>query len=84
MMSAKQVCNVLVAGIDPVTTTGPQFRALFEELFGRVDIATMRAGVELAAAELERLTDSRDEGGYLVAAISVREFFRECCAPRAV
>ena len=43
MMTAEQVCNILVAGNDPMTTTGPQVRALVEELFGRVDIATMRA-----------------------------------------
>ena len=55
MMTAEQVCNILVAGNDPMTTTGPEVRTLVEELFGRVDIATMRAGVELAAAEFERL-----------------------------
>ena len=47
MMSAEQVCNILVAGNDPMTTTGPQVRALVEELFGRVDIVTMRAGVSV-------------------------------------
>ena len=46
MMTAEQVCNILVANTDPMTTTGRQARALFEQLFGRVDIATMRAGVE--------------------------------------
>ena len=81
MMTAEQVCSILVAGNDPMTTTGPQVRTLVEELFGRVDIATMRAGVELAAAEFERLTEILDEGGYLVAAILVREF--SSAAPRA-
>jgi hypothetical protein len=46
MMTAEQICNIIVAKNDPMTTTGPQCRALVEELFGRVvDIATMRAGV---------------------------------------
>ena len=84
MMSAEQVCNILVGDMDPMTTTGPQHRALVEELFGRVDIATMRAGVELAAAEFERLNERLDEPGYLVAAICVRDFFMQCCAPRVV
>ncbi len=53
MMTAEQVCYILVANNNPMTTTGPQVRTLVEELFGRVDIATMRAGVELAAAEFE-------------------------------
>ena len=84
MMTAEQVCNILVADNDPMTTTGPQMRALVEELFGRVDIATMRAGVELAAAEFERLDESLDEPGYLVAAILVRDYFMDCCALRVV
>ena len=72
MMTAEQVCNILVAGNDPMTTTGPQIRTLVEELFGRVNIATMRAGVELAEAKFERLNERLDEPGYLVAAILVR------------
>ena len=84
MMAAKQVCNILVASNDPMTTTGPQVRTLVEELFGRVDIATMRAGVELAAAEFERLDESLDEPGYLVAAIIVRDCFMDCCALRVL
>ena len=84
MMTAEQVCNILVANTDPMTTTGKHTRALVEELFGRVDIATMRAGVELAVAEFERLDESLDEGGYLVAAILVRDFFVACCALRVV
>jgi hypothetical protein len=84
MMSAEQICNILVAGNDPMTTTGRQVRALVEELFGRVDIVTMRAGIELAAAEFERLYESSDEGGYLVAVIVVRAFFEDCCALRVV
>jgi hypothetical protein len=43
----------------------------------------MRAGVELAAAEFERLAESLDEPGYLVAGILVRDFFMVCCALRA-
>jgi hypothetical protein len=84
MMTAEQICNIIVAKTDPMTTTGPQTRALVEELFGRVDIATMRAGVELAAAEFERLDEDLDEPGYVVAAIFVREFFMDCCALRVV
>ena len=84
MMTAEQVCNILVAGNDPMTTTALQVRALIEELFGRVDIATMRAGVELAAAEFERLDEDLDEPGYVVAAIFVRDFFMDCCALRVV
>ena len=79
MMTAKQVCNILVANTDPMTTTGKHTRALVEELFGRVDIATMRAGVELAEAKFERLNESLDEPGYLVAAILVRDSFMRCC-----
>ena len=74
----------LVANNDPMTMTGPQVRALVEELFGRVDIATMRAGVELADAEFERLNESLDEPGYLVAAILVRDYFMRCSALRVV
>ena len=48
------------------------------------DIATMLAGVELAAAEFERLNESLDEPGYLVAAIIVRDCFMDCCALRVV
>jgi hypothetical protein len=59
MMSAEQVCNILVAGNDPMTTTGPQVRALVEELFGRVDIVTMRAGVELAEPSSRDYTRAR-------------------------
>jgi hypothetical protein len=84
MTTAEQVCNILVANNDPMTTTGPQVRALVEELFGRVDIATMREGVELAAAEFERLNESLDEGGFLVAAIVVRDCFMRCCAWRVL
>ena len=83
MMTAEQVCSILVADMDPMTTTRSQVRALVEELFGRVDIATMRAGVELAAAEFERL-NGLDEAGYLVAAICVRDCFMRCCALRVV
>jgi hypothetical protein len=72
MMTAKQACNILVANTDPMTTTGKHTRALVEELFGRVNIATMRAGVELAEAKFERLNERLDEPGYLVAAILVR------------
>ena len=79
MMTAEQVCNILVANTDPMTTTGKHTRALVEELFGRVDIATMRAGVELAEAKFERLNESLDEPGYLVAAIVVRNLFMRCC-----
>jgi hypothetical protein len=78
MMTAEQVCNILVANTDPMTTTARQARALVEELFGRVDIATMRAGVEPAAAE------NLDQPGYLVAAICVRDCFMRCCALRVV
>ena len=84
MMTAEQICNIIVAKNDPMTTTGPQLRALVEELFVRVDIATMRAGVELAAAEFERLNESLDQPGYLVAAILVRDCFMRCCALRVV
>ena len=83
MMTAEQVCNILVANTDTMTT-GAQARALVEDLFGRVDIATMRAGVELAAAEFERLDERLAEPGYLVAAILVRDFFVDCCALRVV
>ena len=79
MMTAEQVCNILVANTDPMTTTARQARALVEELFGRVDIATMRAGVELAEAKFERLNERLDEPGYLVAAIGVRDYFMRCC-----
>ena len=79
MMTAEQVCYILVANNNPMTTTGPQVRTLVEELFGRVDIATMRAGVELAATEFERLYEDLDEPGYLVAAILVRDYFKDCC-----
>jgi hypothetical protein len=44
----------------------------------------MRAGVELAAAEFEKLNERRDQPGYLVAAICVRDFFMRCCALRVV
>ena len=84
MMTAEQVCNILVANTDPMTTTARQARALVEELFGRVDIATMRAGVELAEAKFERLNESLDEPGYLVAAILVRDDFMRCCGLRVV
>ena len=84
MMTAEQICNIIVAKNDPMTTTGPQALALVKELFGRVDIATMRAGVELAAAEFERLNERLDEPDYLVAAIIVRHCFMRCCALRVV
>ena len=84
MMTAEQVCNNLVANTDPMTTTGAQARALVEDLFGRVDIATMRAGVELAEAKFERLNEILDEPGYLVAAILVRDDFMRCCGLRVV
>ena len=84
MMTAEQVCNILVADTDPMTTTGPQVQTLVEELFGRVDIAIMRAGIELAAAEFERLNEGLDEPDYLVAAIIVRHCFMRCCALRVV
>jgi hypothetical protein len=78
MMKAEQVCNIIVANNDIMKTTGAQVRALVGELFGRVDIATMYAGVELAATEFERLYEDLDEPGYLVAAIEVRDCFM-CC-----
>jgi hypothetical protein len=53
-----------------------------EELFGCVDITTIRAGVELAGAEFER--ESLDEPGYFVAGMLVRDYFMGCCALRAV
>ena len=84
MMTAVQVCNILVANTDPMKTTARQARALVEELFGRVDIATMRAGVELAEAKFERLNEKLDEPGYLVAAICVRNDFMRCCGLRVV
>ena len=83
-MTAEQICNIIVAKTDPITTTGPQGLALVEELFGCVDIATMRAGVELAAAQFERLYEDLDNPGYVVAAIFVREFFKDCCVLRVV
>ena len=70
MMTAEQVCNIPIADNDPMTTTGPQVRTLVEELFGRVDITTIRAGL--------------DEPGYFVAGMLVRDYFMGCCALRAV
>ena len=54
MMMAKQIGNIIVAKMDPMTTTGHN-ASLWSRSCLVVSIATMRAGVELAAPEFERL-----------------------------
>ena len=84
MMTPRLVRDILVANNDPMTTTGRQAHILVEELFGRVDIATMRAWRGARCRRVQRLNENLDEPGYLVAAIVVRDSFLRCCAFRMV